>query len=326
MIKNKWYAIMESQEVKKKPVGVARLNEKLVLWRDSNGVLSCIFDQCCHRGASLSIGCIRGDEIECPFHGFTYDGHGKVITIPANGTAAVVPDRFKVNAFEVKEAYGFIWLWYGESDMETLPEIPFFEDLKEGFMYGTFAEVWNVHYTRAIENQLDVVHLPFVHDTTIGKGNRTIVHGPVVEWEGDLMTFYVDNSVDDGKTVPLKPHEIKNYKKLFSLQYQVPNLWQNKISSKVRIFAAFAPIDETHTKIYLRFYQKFIPVPVVGPIIIKISNVFNRIILHQDRRVVLSQLPNKTELVMGENLIQGDLPIIEFRKKRASLKGERPNE
>jgi hypothetical protein len=42
--------------------------------------------------------------------------------------------------------------------------------------------------------------------------------------------------------------------------------------------------------------------------------------------VVLTQLPRKSELVMGENLIQGDLPIIEFRKKRAALKGERPIE
>lgn len=323
MIKNKWYAIMESKEVKTKPVGVTRLNEKLVFWRDSNGVLYCIYDQCCHRGASLSLGCIKGDEMECPFHGFTYDGNGKVKTIPANGKSAVVPERFKVNAYTVKEAYGLVWLWYGQTNEKPLPEIPFFEDLKDGFTYGTFAEVWDVHYTRAIENQLDVVHLPFVHDTTIGKGNRTIVNGPVVEWDGELMTFYVDNSVDDGSTVPLKPSEVKNHRQLFSLQYQVPNIWQNRISSKVRIFAAFAPIDDTHTKIYLRFYQKFIPIPVVGPIINGISNVFNRIILHQDRRVVLSQLPKKSELVMGENLIQGDLPIIEFRKKRAALKGDR---
>lgn len=320
MIKNRWYAIMESKEVKTKPVGVTRMNEKLVFWRDSNGALNCIFDQCCHRGASLSLGCVKVDEIQCPFHGFTYDGLGKVKTIPANGKSAIVPERYKVNAYKVKEAYGLIWIWYGDPNEKSLPEIPFFKDLKEGFMYGTFAEVWNVHYTRAIENQLDVVHLPFVHASTIGKGNKTIINGPVVEWDEDLMTFYVDNTTDDGNSIPLKSNEIKDYKQLFSLQYQVPNLWQNRISSKVRIFAAFAPIDETHTKIYLRFYQKFAPIPLVGPIIITISNIFNRKILHQDRRVVLSQLPKKTELVMGENLIQGDLPIIEFRKKRASLK------
>lgn len=125
MIKNQWYAILESKEVGKKPLGVTRMNEKLVLWRAEEGKINCIYDQCCHRGASLSLGCIEDDHIECPFHGFLYDGSGKVSLIPANGKAAPVPERFKVNAYLVKEAYGFIWLWYGNPDEESLPEIPF---------------------------------------------------------------------------------------------------------------------------------------------------------------------------------------------------------
>lgn len=320
MIKNQWYAIMESKEVGKKHVGTTRMNEKLVLWRNNNGAIFCIFDKCCHRGASLSLGCIKDYELQCPFHGFTYDGIGKVTNIPANGKAADIPERFKVNSYKVKEAYGFIWLWYGDIEEEYIPDIHFFEELKEGFYYNTFSEVWNVHYTRAIENQLDVVHLPFVHATTIGKGGRTIVNGPVVKWQDELMTFYVNNIYDDGKTISKKSSEIQNYEDLFSLQFQMPNLWQNRISDQIRIFAAFVPIDEEHTKIYLRFYQKFLPVPILGNLIAGISNIFNRIVLHQDRRVVLTQEPKKTELRMDENLIPGDLPIIEYRKMREKLK------
>ena len=320
MIKNQWYAIMESKEVKKKPVGVTRMDEKLVLWRNEKGELSCIFDQCCHRGASLALGCVKEGDIECPFHGFTYKANGQVTTIPANGKAAKIPSRFKVHAYKVQEEYGLIWLWYGDQLDDQIPEIPFFEDLREGFCYHTFSEVWDVHYTRAIENQLDVVHLPFVHDTTIGKGGKTIVNGPVVKWKDNRMTFYVNNVIDDGKSIALKTSEIVDYKNLFSLQYQVPNLWQNLISDDVRIFAAFAPIDQDNTKIYLRFYQKFAPLPLIGGWIAGMSNIFNRIILHQDRRVVLTQEPRKSELKMNENLIPGDLPIIEFRKKRLELK------
>lgn len=320
MIKNQWYAIMESKEVKNKPVGVVRLNEKLVLWRDNSSKINCIFDKCCHRGASLSKGKVKIGKIQCPFHGFIYDNTGKVVTIPANGKAAVVPDRYKVNGYKVKEAYGFIWLWYGDMNDENIPEIPFFKELKQGFQYSTFSEVWNVHYTRAIENQLDVVHLPFVHETTIGKGCKTIVNGPVVEWEDNLMTFYVDNEVDDGTKTALKDSEIKNYKDLFRLKFQMPNIWQNCISESVRIFAAFVPIDDENTKIYLRFYQKFMPLPVIGKVIAIISNYFNRVILHQDRRVVLTQKPKRSELKMDEKLIPGDKPIIEFRKRRELLK------
>ena len=325
MIRNQWYGILDSKDVKsKKPIGVTRLGEKLVFWRSENGRVNCIFDKCCHRGASLSAGKIVHDKMACPFHGFQYDASGKVTLIPANGKNAPIPERFKVNAYQVEEKYGLIWLWFGEFTDE-LPEIPFFKELRDGFSYGGFSEMWPVHYTRAVENQLDVVHLPFVHTSSIGRGNKTLVNGPVVKWNENLMTFYVNNIVDDGKVQPLKPNEIKNYEKLFSLQFQMPNLWQNVISADLRIVAIFVPIDEEHTQIYLRFYQKFMKVPVLKQLVNKMSNISNKYILHQDRRVVLAQIPKKTEFKMSENLIQGDAPIIEYRKRRAFLKGEIEN-
>ncbi|WP_461204853.1 Rieske 2Fe-2S domain-containing protein [Clostridium sp. DL1XJH146] len=324
MIKNQWYGILDSKEVRvNKPIGVTRLGEKLVLWRSEDGKVNCIFDQCCHRGAALSAGKVVHDKVVCPFHGFEYDASGKVISIPANGKNNLVQDRYRVNAYKVEDKYGIIWLWYGEYQ-EDLPEIPFFKELREGFSYGSFSETWPVHYTRAIENQLDVVHLPFVHASSIGRGNKTLVNGPVVKWKDNLMTFYVNNVVDDGNVQPLKPKEIENYEDLFSLQLQIPNTWQNIISDKIRIVAIFAPIDDENTHIYLRFYQKFMNVPILKEIVNGMSSISNKYILHQDRRVVLTQIPKKSELKMGENLIQGDAPIIEYRRKRAILKGE-PN-
>jgi phenylpropionate dioxygenase-like ring-hydroxylating dioxygenase large terminal subunit len=43
MIPNQWYAILESNEVKRgKPIGVTRMGEKLVLWRDEQGKVVCM--------------------------------------------------------------------------------------------------------------------------------------------------------------------------------------------------------------------------------------------------------------------------------------------
>jgi phenylpropionate dioxygenase-like ring-hydroxylating dioxygenase large terminal subunit len=322
MIKNQWYVVLDARQVKKdKILGVTRCGEKLVFWRDEYNKVHCIFDRCCHRGASLSAGRIIDNHIACPFHGFQYDSSGKVVLIPANGKHTTVLDYYKVNAYMVKEAYGFIWLWYGDYFDADANPIPFFEELKMDFMYGQISETWGVHYTRAIENQLDVVHLPFVHNTTIGRGNRTLVNGPVVTWQDNLMTIHVDNELDQGQH-PKKPNEIPDYQRLFRLQFQMPNIWQNIISDDVRIVAAFAPIDEEHTHIYIRFYQRFMKVPGLRNIVNRLSNISNRVILHQDRRVVLTQLPKKSALAMGENLVQGDLPIIEFRKRRALLRNE----
>jgi phenylpropionate dioxygenase-like ring-hydroxylating dioxygenase large terminal subunit len=310
---------MSSREMKRgRPVGVTRFGEKLVLWRCSNGTVACIADRCCHRGASISHGKVVHDRAACPFHGFEYDPDGKVAVIPAYGKNTPVPENFRVRSYAVREKYGFVWMWYGKP-RDDLPEIKFFNDLKMGFEYGEFSEQWHVHYSRAIENQLDVVHLPFVHATTIGRGGKTVVNGPVVKWDGTLMTFYVNNTVDEGQA-PKTADEIEDYEKLFSLQLQMPNLWQNRISSKLRVMAAFAPIDDENTMIYMRFYHKFLKKPAACRLVDSAGNFANKVILHQDRRVVLTQIPLKSELIGDENLVRGDLPVIEYRKKRQELK------
>lgn len=322
MINNQWYVVLDSSEIKYgKALAVLRLGVRLVFWRDTAGVVSCISDICCHRGISLGAGLVKGNHIECPFHGFRYDAKGNVVTIPANGKKAVVGQQYKVRSYSVREMYGLIWLWWGEA-REDLPEPFFFEYLKKGFSYGSFRDHWNVHYSRAIENQLDVVHLPFVHRTTIGRGNKTLVNGPVVERDGSLLRFFLDNREDNGNMVPLRPEEMPDYKNLFCLEFHYPNIWQNLISDKIRAFAAFAPVDEENTVVYIRFYQKILNVPVLRNIINWFGVRSSKIILRQDKRVVMTQLPKKSELMMDEKLIMGDAPIIEYRKYRHELKNK----
>ena len=203
MIPGQWYVVMDSSQIKGVPVGVTRLGEKLVFWRDHTGRVSCLRDRCVHRGAALSKGKVVDDHLQCPFHGFEYDPSGKVVKIPANGKHTPVPERFRVQQYPTHEAHGFIWIWWGENPPEDLQPPRFFEGL-EGFSHGRAYDPWDAHYSRVIENQLDVAHLPFVHYNTIGRGDRTLVNGPVVQWVGDdMFYFYVYNQVDDG--TPPKP-------------------------------------------------------------------------------------------------------------------------
>ena len=318
MIYNQWYIILESKELKKnKPLRVQRFNEHLVMWRDENNNVCCIADKCCHRGVSLSCGKIINGKLECPFHGFIYDKSGKVLMIPAIGKNKPTPETMKVQDYTTYEAFGFIWIWWGDAAKKT-QEPYFFKEL-ENFSYSSFKDHWSVHYSRAIENQLDVVHLPFVHKTTIGRGNKTLVHGPVVTREEELITFYVYNIQDDGNTVPLKPDEITDYKRLFHLQFHFPNIWQNFISDKIRAFAAFVPVDEENTIIYIRYYQRMLKFPILKGMFNYLGKISSIIILRQDKRVVLTQLPKKSSIKMDERLIMGDKPIIEYRKHRQEL-------
>lgn len=172
------------KEVKSKPIGVTRFNKKLALWRDAEGSLKCIVDKCIHRGASLCKGHIVNGNIECPFHGFQYDGRGKCTVIPANGKNSPISAQFVAEHYAVKEKHGFIWVFYGDYKLANV-EIPFFNDIDDTYTYDTITDHWSVDYSRVIENQLDVVHVPFIHKTTIDKDNT--------------ITIKVFNSLDLGE-------------------------------------------------------------------------------------------------------------------------------
>lgn len=323
MIRNQWYAVLESRELGKKPLGATRLGERLVFWRDCAGKAACFYDRCAHRGAALALGTIVGGHtLQCPFHGLEYDSSGACVKIPANGKTAPVPGQFRMPSYPCHEEHGIIWIWWGLQAPSKLEPPVFFDDLKGFRHYLSVVDPWDNHYTRVLENQLDVVHLPFVHKTTIGRGNKTLVEGPGFEWKGDTLFYhYVYNKIDDG-SIPRGPAEVPvpDPTRSYKLECILPNLWENRIADKIRILGMFVPVDETHTLLYLRTYIDFMPIPGLRWLILKIFGAMNLVIAHQDRRVVNTQLPKTDGTGTGENLIRGDKPIMEFRKKRVELK------
>lgn len=320
MIPDQWYAVLDSKQVGREPVGVTRMGEKLVFWRDDAGKVSCLRNLCAHRGVALSKGKVIEGALRCPFHGFAYDASGAAVVIPANGRQTPVPSRFKVHAYPTYEAHGFIWIWWGAEPPADLQPPSFFDDITPDFSYGSAHDLWKAHYSRVIENQLDVVHLPFVHYNTIGRGNRTLVNGPVVEWlDKNRFRVYVFNEVDHGQT-PRKAEEITPPYPPFHLEFLFPNLWQNHINADVRVVAAFVPVDNEHTLLYLRFYQRFMRIPGLRELVNVLAMPFNVLVAHQDRRVVITQRPKPSALRSEENLIQGDRPIVEYRRRREALR------
>jgi phenylpropionate dioxygenase-like ring-hydroxylating dioxygenase large terminal subunit len=324
VIRNQWYVLMESRQVKDRPVGVTRMGEKMVFWRDGAGRVSCLRDRCPHRGVELSKGKVVDGHIQCPFHGFEYDSSGRGVYIPANGRGVDVPKVFQAQGYPTYEAEGFIWVWWGNDapdDVSSDLEPPhFFDDMGEGFTYKSVYDPWKAHYSRVIENQLDVVHLPFIHHNTIGRGERTVVDGPVIDWlDEDRFYVYVYNRADDG-TPPRKASELPvPHPSGFRLEFIYPNLWQNRIGDDVRIVAAFVPVDDAHTLLYLRFYQRFLTVPLLRDLVTWAAMPFNVIVAHQDRRVVETHQPQPSGLRIGEKMIPGDRPIVEYRRRREEL-------
>lgn len=76
VLEREWFAVANAAEVSaQKPLGVVALGRKIVLWRTGGG-LAAWEDLCVHRGAQLSLGRIVDGCLQCPYHGWTYDGSG----------------------------------------------------------------------------------------------------------------------------------------------------------------------------------------------------------------------------------------------------------
>ncbi len=158
---------------------------------------------------ALSKGVKKNDFIQCPFHGLEFNGKGECQIIPANSIEQPVPERYKIKSYQTYESHGFIWIFWG--DMKKITSSPYFFTNLDGFThYKTVRDPWKTHYSRVIENQLDVAHVPFVHKKTIGRGGRTVVDGPKTKWTtDDKFHLYVYNRVENG-TLPLKPDQLEN--------------------------------------------------------------------------------------------------------------------
>jgi phenylpropionate dioxygenase-like ring-hydroxylating dioxygenase large terminal subunit len=136
--------------------------------------------------------------------------------------------------------------------------------------------------------------------------------------ENDRLLVWVYNRVDDG-SAPRKPDAIPEPERPAMLHFHFPNVWQNRIQDDMRITAAFAPVDESNSMLYVRYYQRFVRLPVLRWLVCQVGNLGSRVIVGQDRRVVTTQVPKKSTVTMGEKLFQADRPIVAYRQRREEL-------
>jgi len=304
-----WYAVLDTAEIPRgKPLGITRFGRKFAVFRKGDGTVAVLDDQCPHRGAALHLGRVVGDRVACPFHGFEFDAEGKCRRMPVLGDDARIPSKMCVRAFEAREQDGWLFLWWGDRPAE-LPSPPRFAVLDGPFVHATLAEEWPASMARVIENQLDPFHLPFVHATSIG---RNMPPAMTIQMSLTAERLRVWTGDDTERTEP------------FYIELRPPNLWLNHIAQRFAIVAAFAPIDETHTRTYLRSYQRFVRFPGLRFLVGVMLKWSNRRIFAQDRRVVLSQ-PQGFPEPGDEVLVRADRPIIAWRKmvERAMGRGER---
>ncbi len=166
MFINFWYVAAESSEVTYKPVKTTMLGQEFVLWRDKAGKVNCISNTCTHRGGAMAEGRIQGDCIECPYHGWTFNGEGECVRLPSIASDKKIPARAHIDAYPVEEKYGLIFTFLGDLPEEERPpiiDIPEYDD--EKWICAMLKVDWKIDYKRSLENTMDPAHNEFTHPT-----------------------------------------------------------------------------------------------------------------------------------------------------------------
>lgn len=169
-----WYPVLASWEVSANPVGITRLEQQIVLWRDQNGVIKALEDRCPHRGARLSMGWNLGERIACWYHGIEIDSTGEVKDVPAVDRCPLVGQKC-LKSYPAKESAGAIFLYFAVADEEP-GQLDFPPELTDSDSYSHFlcTASWNCNYQYALENVMDPMHGTYLHSAShsMAEGDR----------------------------------------------------------------------------------------------------------------------------------------------------------
>lgn len=123
MGKGLWWTVALSEQLAGvQPLAVVCDGRQLALFRNAEGQAFALDDRCPHRRVLLSPGVVKPGGLQCPYHGWTFDGaSGKCVDIPNLRRDEKIPAA-AVRAWPVAERNGFIHVFAGDGEApDVLP-------------------------------------------------------------------------------------------------------------------------------------------------------------------------------------------------------------
>ena len=255
---NYWYAVEHANALGKGEVQeVMFWKRSIALFRTEHGQLNAIENRCAHRQLKLTTGHVDGCNLVCPYHGWAYDGEGRVVNIPHSLFGRKFP-KFKVPSMPVQERYGLIWIFMGDPALASERKIPEIPELA-GPDRWTCVPVdftWNAHHSMIIDNVSDFSHA-YLH-----RKYRPFVDAELVKFEtiGDTVELEYDTKVGAGRIsglfVDRKSVDTNHMKLAYEYPYQRSNT-----DDQIKHWLFVLPIDERTTRSFFLFYFKALKVP-----------------------------------------------------------------
>ncbi|MEK7433823.1 MAG: Rieske 2Fe-2S domain-containing protein [Cyanobacteriota bacterium] len=314
MLKNLWYVVLDSKEVKNnKPIRVKRFNKELIFWRNIKKEIVCFDNLCEHGKIAINLNKTKDNCTYCSFHGFEFNDIDECFFIPLNIKDYSILNKHKTNLYHVKEFHGFIWFWYGD-EKEKNDEINFFNTIDSFSSYGkTYKEVFNTNFIKCIENKLNVSYLPFINEKTLKKEKKSLLNDILVELDKETIKIWIDNKKRIKSQINTKNLTyLKNNEP--DVEFIFPNILKLKISQTFYCFIAFSPESQEETILYIRFYQKIISVKLLKAFFKVIDDFCSIKKLRQDKLIIEDYLTNNSFIEKYESLSDPNLAIVYFRE------------
>ena len=317
-----WHAVMPLSMLDGgQPQPFTLLGENIVLFLDAQGQPAALKDRCCHRTARLSKGrCVNG-ALECGYHGWTYNGQGRVIRIPQYDADRAIPADYCTPAYRCVAKYGYAWVAL-EEPIAPIPDVPEFGAPGWRTIFQ-FYERWDTSPVRALENSFDNSHFSFVHRATFGVAAQPKPSKyQLVERDGG---FYAETLIDavnppayqrvSGTTDSITQRLMRNaYFLPFSRRLDI------EYPSGIRhiIINCFTPIDDGHIQLAQWLFRNDTEADCPAQLLID----FDHVITREDKDILESTDPDAlvdTRRRGVEYSMDSDKPGMLIRKQLMEL-------
>jgi phenylpropionate dioxygenase-like ring-hydroxylating dioxygenase large terminal subunit len=175
------------------PQRVMFFDAPLVVARDVHGRPFALEDRCAHRGVPLSKGQCSEAGLVCPFHGWTFDAHGKCVRMPGTADGCPAGD-VRVPALATHERDGVLWV--SRSTGLPLPDrVLAMDPAHRRFLWQT---VWRAPIVEVLENFLDPLHTHLIHPGLVRQGSRRAVDVQLQRHGDGFHVDYTGNEQQSG--------------------------------------------------------------------------------------------------------------------------------
>jgi phenylpropionate dioxygenase-like ring-hydroxylating dioxygenase large terminal subunit len=315
---NFWYPAENSENVTNEALKVQMLGLQFVLWRDEDGIARCVSNTCTHRGGSLGDGKIVGNCVQCPYHGWLFNGAGDCERIPSLGPLSKIPDRSRIDAYPVEERYGIIFVFLGDLPEEERPTImPINEYGQDGWRTLSLRYRWNCNYVRLVENQSDPSHVEYVHSGFGFAGKNKDYRVPKfnieeTQWGAGAMTEFFSPELPDQDMAAMSPEGRTDAGSGF---HGISSTWTRihfNATEGMNMYLYSCPRSETELEIFLVNQRNCRLDPALD------KNFLERMgIAIEEDRIVIEKLeptiPSKE--AVGEFIVPADDVLMTYRRR-----------